>query len=320
MDRELWAEIRGAVTRADRAVPRVGRRRPTYPDRLVVLMLLWAAWQGKCLSWACDRLHYNTLFRPRALPSVSRFARRAKSGRASDLLRHAHDDLARRGTPPPVGLLDYLDGKALLVGPVSKDPDARRGWASGGWGKGYKLHAYVNEFRRIVVWAVAPLNVDEKAVAAELVACLPVGPAAHADAPAAVALAAPLTLADSNYDAGPLYAAFAARGRHLLAPLRGQNLVGPGGRSARHAAAMPPGRREAVAVWDGHRPLAEYLLGARVAIERVFSVLSLAGGLDRLPPFVRRLDRAVRWTGCKIILYHARLLAQEAALRKAQQC
>ena len=317
MDRELWAEVRGAVTRADRAVPRAGRRRPTYADRLVVLMLLWAAWQGKCLSWACDRLHYGTLFRPRRLPSVSRFARRARTDRVRGLLQHVHDDLARRGTPPPVGLLDYLDGKALLVGPVSKDPDAKRGRASGGWGKGYKLHAYVNEFRRIVVWAVAPLNADEKVVAAELVACLPVGPAGHADAPTAVALAAPLTLADSNYDSGPLHAAFAARGRHLLAPLRGQNQVRPGGRSAKKRAAMHPARREAVAVWEGHRPLAAYVLKARVAVENVFSVLSLAGGLDRLPPFVRRQDRAVRWTGCKIILYHARLLAQEAAVRKA---
>ena len=317
MDRELWAEIRGAVTRADRAIPRAGRRRPTYPDRLIVLMLLWAAWQGKCLSWACDRLHYNTLFRPRRLPSVSRFTRRAKSARAGALLQRVHDDLARRGTPPPVGLLDYLDGKALLVGPVSKDPDAKRGWSSGGWGKGYKLHAYVNEFRRIVAWAVAPLNLDEKAVATELVACLPVGPAAHADAPAAVARDAPLTLADSNYDSGPLHAAFAARGRHLLAPLRGQDQVRPGGRSAKRLAAMPPARREAVAVWGDHGPAAAYVLRARVAIENVFSVLSLAGGLDRLPPFVRRLDRTVRWTGCKIILYHARLLAREAAIHKA---
>ena len=40
-------------------------------------------------------------------------------------------------------------------------------------------------------------------------------------------------------------------------------------------------------------------------------------GLDRLPGFVRRLPRVTRWAGCKLILYHARLLAQEAAEREA---
>ena len=36
---------------------------------------------------------------------------------------------------------------------------------SGGFAKGYKLHAFVNEHRRIVVWSVTGLHEDEKTVA-----------------------------------------------------------------------------------------------------------------------------------------------------------
>src|SRR5688500_20070645 len=78
MYRDLWLNVVAAVDRALRAVPADGRRRPKYSDRLIVLMLLWAAWHDRCLSWACDRGHYGALFRPRALPSISRFTRRAK--------------------------------------------------------------------------------------------------------------------------------------------------------------------------------------------------------------------------------------------------
>lgn len=310
MDQKLWAFVTDAVDRALRAVPHRGRR-PVYADRLIVLMLLWAAWHDRCLSWACDRSHYGTLFRPRALPSISRFSRRVKSDRVREVLQHVHDDLSVRGTATPFDLLSYIDGKAVVVSPVSKDPDARRGKTGGSFAKGYKFHAYVNEQRRVVVWCVTPLNTDEKLTAVELLAHVPPG-GGQADAPAGVAAQAPLTLGDGNYDSANLHRAFAGRGRRLLTTLRGEKFVGPNGRSSKTLAAMGPARREVVAAWKDCPDLARYVMKSRNNVEGTFSVLSLACGLDRLPGFVRRLPRVTRWIGCKVILYHARLLAQEA--------
>ena len=315
MDRKIWAEVTAAVDRALRAVPRHGRR-PVYADRLIVLMLLWAVWHDRCLSWACDRAHYGRLFRPRALPGISRFGRRVKGERVQAVLQRVHDDLAVRGTACPFDLLSYIDGEAVLVSPVSKDPDAGRGRVSGGFAKGYKLHAHVNEQRRVVVWCVTPLNTDEKRVAAELLGHVPPG-RGGADAPAGVAREAPLTLGDRNYDSANLHRAFADRGRHLLTPLRGEQFVGPGGRAPRTLAEMGPARRAVVATWEACPALARYVMKGRNNAEGTFSVLSLACGLDRLPGFVRRLPRVTRWAGCKLILYHARLLAQEAENREA---
>jgi hypothetical protein len=302
MDREIWAIVMDAVDRACRSVGLVGRR-PRYSGRLIAGMYLWSAWHKQCLSWACDRLHYNTLFRPRKLPSISQFTRRVKSQQTQAILQRVHEDLAARGV---VGPLDYLDGKPLLVSPVSKDPDAGRGHVSGGFAKGYKLHAYVNENRRIVVWSLMPLNVDEKTVAREMLPYVPDPP----DPLSAVALA------DGNYDAAPLYDGLAARQRALLAPPRATGLVGAQGRQPKTLQKMGPHRREALAVWDGQADLARYVLEQRNNVEGVFSVLAVACGLDYLPAFARRLQRVRRWVGAKIILYHARLLAQERAAAK----
>ena len=230
------------------------------------------------------------------------------------VLQRVHDDLSTRGTACPFDLLSYIDGKAVVVSPVSKDPDAKRGKAGGAFAKGYKLHAFINEWRRVVVWSVTPLNTDEKIVAAELLNHLPPPPPPTA---AGLAVQVLLTLSDSNYDSAPLHREFADHGRQLLAPLRCEQLVGPDGRSRTTLAGMGPARREVVAVWDEHPDLAGYVMKSRNNAEGTFSVLSLACGLDRLPGFVRRLPRVTRWIGCKLILYHARLLAQEAIDGKA---
>jgi hypothetical protein len=306
MDREIWTNVMAAVDRAIRAVKPPGRR-PTYSHRLVAGMYFWSVWHDRCLSWACDRAHYGDAFRPRKLPSVSRFTRRVREDAMRQILQRVHEDLAARGAP--AGPVSYLDGKPLAVGPVSKDPDARRGHVTGGFAKGYKLHAYVTERRRIAAWSVMPLNVAEQTVAAALCPHLPAAPAGA------------LTLADGNYDAAPLHKALAAAGdRRLLTPLKGQARVKAdgGGRRAHHPVTlrqMGPARREAVAVDRACPALKRFVLKQRNNVEGVFSVLACACGLAALPAFVRRLGRVTRWVGAKIILYHARLLAQEAARR-----
>ena len=60
------------------------------------------------------------------------------------------------------------------------------------------------------------------------------------------------------------------------------------------------------------------MLKARDEVERAFGVLtSTAGGLGPLPAWVRTLGRVRRWVGAKIILYNARLQAQEDQQLKA---
>jgi len=263
-------------------------------------------WHDRTLSWACDRCHYGRLFRPRALPSVSQFTRRVKGDDCQKILQLVHDEFAQRGLVTAEG---YVDGKPLLVGPASKDRQARRGRVSGGFAKGYKLHAFVNEHRRIVVWSVTGLSEDEKTVALGLLPHLP------PMAPGAV------VLKDSNYDSAPLHKAAAALlpAAALVGPLKGQARVKGGAHHPVTLRQMGPERRELVAAWQRCPGLIELVLRARDEVERAFGVLCCtAGGLGTaLPPWVRTLGRVRRWVGAKVILYNARLAAQDRLRTKA---
>src|SRR5438046_1032121 len=81
------------------------RRRPQYSDRLIVLMFFWAVWHDRPLCWACDRSHYGRLFRPRRLPSISRFSRRLRSARVQSILQRVHDLLAAGSAPAPLAFM-----------------------------------------------------------------------------------------------------------------------------------------------------------------------------------------------------------------------
>lgn len=306
MDRDLWRLVLSVVRRVARQFDLPGRRKPLYPDWLIVAMYTWSVWHDRCLSWACDRSHYGAIFRPRKLPSISQFSRRIKTEVCNQILDQVHEELVCCGL---VSRLGYLDGKRLTVGSASKDPDAKRGKISGGFGKGYELHAYVNEHRRIVVWSLMPLNVSEQSVALELCRHLP---------PPAVAREE-LTLADSNYDSSKLYRQCSADQRALLTPLKGQARVDPiRGHHPVTLRQMGPARREALSIWKDHNPLARYVMKMRNRIENTFSVLACALNLSSLPAWVRRLDRVRRWVGVKIILYHARLNVQAQAANLAK--
>jgi hypothetical protein len=294
MDREIWTTLKLSVKRICGRLKPKGRK-PTFSNQQIALMYFWSVWQGGCLGWACEKVHYGDLFRPRKLPSSSQFRRRVNEEAFQKLLQAIHMDLAGAGFSSPV---KYLDGKPLLVGPVSKDPDATNGHITGGFGKGYKLHAMVDENRRIVIWSVMPLNVAEQSVAIELAMQLPLTPNA-------------LVLADSNYDSSPLHKALAPTDHRLLSPLKGQKRVKDGVHHPVTLRQMGAERREAVEVWKNHSHLAEFVLKARNNIESVFSVISMALNGGSPPPWVRRLSRVRRWAGAIIILYNVRLKVQE---------
>jgi hypothetical protein len=295
MDRELWTQVLVAVRRAAAHVGwNGGRRRPVYPNWLIVAMYVWSVWHDRPLSWACRRGSYGALFRPRRLPSISQFTRRVKGDDCQRILQLVHDRFGQRGVMTNAV---YIDGKPLTVSPVSKDRDAKRGKISGGFARGYKLYAAVNAGRRIVVWSVMGLNEDEKTVARQ--ALLPQLPPLTDDG---------LVLADSHYDSAPLHAEVSEPlGVWLVHPLRNQHRA-VGAFREQKLRQMPVSRRELVRLWEAHPELMRFTYKARQEIERVFGVLTCtAGGLANLPAWVRHLDRVRRWVGVKIILYNARL-------------
>jgi len=285
MDSQGWCMVYPIVLAESRALFgwRLGRYQ--YGDALIVGMLLWAVCHDRPAAWACDRRHYGGAFRPRRLPSPSQFSRRLRSERTAQLLTAVFRRLGETDRAAPVC---YLDAKPLVVGPCSKDHDARAGRVYGGFARGYKLHAITTEDRRFLCWSVEPLNVDEGRVATELVDIVrPRG----------------LLLADGNYDSGALYDQVASWGGQLLAPIPPN-----AGRGHRRQSAA---RLSAIASWQG---VAGYVYRDRIGIEQIFGHLtSLGGGLGPLPAWVRTLPRVRRWVGCKLILYHARLRLRNKA-------
>jgi hypothetical protein len=304
MDREQWRIVLDAIKRAAREVAKLHPpvRRPKFADWLVVAMYLWAVAHDRPQGWACVRSHDSSAFRPRKpLPSVSQFNRRVAGEQARLILERVHRELAGELTATA---LSYLDGKPLTVGVASKDPDAAKGHVMGGWAKGYKLHAWMTEDRRLPLWCVTPLNVHEVPVARLLV-----GQVTQLSQRS-------LTLADRNYDAHDLHKDLHARDGRLLV-----NPKGPATMAERHPVTlrqMGAARRELVAAQDRCPSLLRMVLRQRVNAEGILGNLcGYGGGLTGLPPWVRRLHRVRRWVGGKIILYHAKLRARAAGKKAA---
>lgn len=278
MERYIWRAVYSTVRSVSRSVATYGRRK-TYSDVQIVCMYLWSVWHDRPMSWACDRQHYGSLYRPRRLPSNSQFCKRIKTVRCQQILEKTYARLARTDE---LTFRCFLDARPLPVGPCSKDTEAKAGRVYGGFSRGYKLHELVLDDGRTAIWSVMPLNVSERVVAHSLIdAARPRG----------------LVIADSAYDAGPLYEAVARHGGRLLAvPRKG---AGRGHRKQSEE------RLSSLFLW---RRVGRVMKRARVHVERVLGNQSCyGGGLGPLPAWVRTLERARRWVGAKLILHHARL-------------
>ena len=200
MSSQVWKTVYSTIRSVDKSIPRCGRR-VVYPDTLIVAMYFWCVFHDRPLCWAADRSNCRGAFRPRHLPSRSQFCRRLNSARCQALLDAVYARLARTDEPTP---FSYLDGRALPVGPYTKDPEAERGYYAGGWARGYKLHAIVSEDGRFRHIRVESLNAAETVVAREMVEQASLGG---------------VLLADGGYDDGKLYDAVARRRALLFTPL-----------------------------------------------------------------------------------------------------
>src|SRR2546423_5130936 len=151
MERELWPIVYRALRAAAREVT---QKYVQYHPWVIAAVLLWAALHDRPVSWACDPRNWSTTrLRPAELPSAATVSRRAARAGFGVFLNAVAERL--RGAGGPSWEL-VLDGKPLVVGGCSKDPDADRGRAAGGFARGYKLHAVWGEECLPERWEVTP--------------------------------------------------------------------------------------------------------------------------------------------------------------------
>lgn len=281
MEGQLWCRVEELLLFVD-GTP----KRCRYSDREVLGVILWAVLHDRPINWACDPLHWPASSCPACLPDPSTISRRWKRGALQEQAEALHDESVRR-----LGVSNRyaaIDGRALVVGGCSKDPDARCGRAAGGMGKGYKMHALVDKRHVILAYVIRPLNESEPVVARLLLS----------KAPKAVTR----VVADGCYDSMRLHRVAQGSGRKLYTPVR-QNRVGR---------RQQPRRLQLLRL--SQHPVGVRLLRSRDTIERAFGQIStISFGFKGLPAWARRTHRVFRWMWGKNLLHHAWLLGKNQA-------
>lgn len=268
------------------------RRTPrcTFGDGLIALIGLYAALNNRSVRWAACVGNWPIWCRRVRRPSYSRLVRRLATPSVATLLRTVDAELVRRlGRRGDV----IADGKPLVVGGFSRDPDATRGHVPGGFAVGYRLHVLRDAATGVIAAAtVTGLADGEATVLRPLVR--------NSD------LSGRAVRADANYDSNRLYACVAGRGGRLIAP-RKKPRTGLG--HGRHH----PDRLRAIRELESCPLARRRHTRLRGDVERAFADLGNVVGLWSLPPFVRRLRRVRRWVRAKLLLYHLALVLKQVA-------
>jgi hypothetical protein len=285
MQARRWSELYRLVSVTATERPRGSRR---FADRVIVLVLLWAAFNHRPISWAVLRRNWPVWMQRLlpVLPSSTTMSRRLRRESVRLFLDRLLENA--QGGRASIGLVRVLDGTALEVRGHSKDRQAGYGFGSGRKAKGYKLHVLLDSSGAIVGWRVAPMQVSEKVMARRLLLA--------ADGLAYV-------LADNNYDTNLLHAIVRSRGGQLVAPRqRGVGPLRPGRET--------PGRLRSDEILRGPSAstFGRQLLRSRVLIERFFgNADSHAEALGELPAWVRTHRRVRLWVHAKLIVNAVRI-------------
>ncbi len=281
MEGQVWAIVRRFLRVAQEVSGRF-----SYSNGEILAVVLWAVLHDRPMVWACQAEHWPEEQRPRRLPHPSTISRRYRCVELQDEALRIHEAVAC-----VLGMADryaVIDGRPLLVGGYSKDPDARSGRACGAMGKGYKFHALVTGDHAIMTYEVESLPVAEQKVAVDLLQ----------RAPAWVTR----VVGDGNYDSMNLHRVAGEVHRKLYTPLR-DNRVGR---------RRQPRRLELLRL--SQRRVGRRLLSWRNAVERTFAHHSNIGfGYKGLPSWARRLHRVRRWMWGKTLLYNAWLIHKKLA-------
>lgn len=275
MEGELW-------TRLYQLVMDVAKRQPRkpgviYPDAWILLIDLWAALHDRPQGWACQRRHWPAaVLQHRPLPCEGQLSVRLRTVSLRNLM---HAVMAEARQKLPDSLIKCIDAKPLPVGGHSKDRDTKRGRATNGQARGYKLYA-VDDGTAVDSWKIGPMNEPEVMVARQL---LPeTGPG--------------YVLGDSLYDSNALHALAQRHGQQLVAP-RKQPGTGLG-----HGP-QKPARRRAIELLEGPGRFGRSLYACRGSIEQRFGQAgNLACGLGPLPNWVRRPHRVALWVAAKLLI------------------
>jgi hypothetical protein len=256
--------------------------RQSHSDGAILAVFFWAALNNKPVYWAIDRRNWSPGMWRGALPSQSCVSRRLACDRLSDAIERIAQCTLRQDDTCWVA---FIDGKPTEIALHSQDADAGTGRGVGHVARGYKLHAVMSAAGTLLTWRIKPLNIDERAVAAEMIEDLS---------------GVCYLVADCLYHAEHLFIACARRDIQLVAP-RKKSEQGKGTRRKIHRA-----RKRSIAMLErGDTRFGESLVNARTAIERYFAQLSNAfGTIAHLPIWVRSLRRVTQWINARIALAH----------------
>jgi hypothetical protein len=176
------------------------------------------------------------------------------------------------------GWIWIVDGKPLPIGGYSKDRDAKWGYATGGFAKGYKLHAIYGAAPLPFAWEVTAMNVAEPEVACRLLCG---------------GRCSGYVLGDKGYDNNLLHRVANACECQLVAE-RKRPKTGLG-----HCV-QAPGRLRSMELLQ--QEFGQALHACRDSIERNFGWLTNhSGGLAPLPSWVRGLHRVTMWVQAKML-------------------
>lgn len=292
MRSERWPEVYRLVRLTAKELPRGSRR---YPDAVIVLVLLWAAFNHRPVSWAVRRRNWP-VWMQRLLPKVpssTTMSRRLRSGSVRLFLDTL---LLRVQGPDRPSLLRVIDGTAMEIRGHSKDRQAGYGYGTGRKAKGYKLHMLLESTGRIVAWRVAPMHVSEKAMGRRML--LSVEQCMY-------------VVGDNYYDTNMLHAIVAAKGGQFIAPRRK-------GAGELRPSRETPGRLRSDQMLRGPSDFGRNLLRARTTIERFFgNADSHAEALGELPAWARTHRRVRNWLHAKLIINAVRIRLLHASASPA---
>lgn len=279
MEGRLWSIVVSLLAGFEK-YPRLGR----YPDRDVLMVLLWAVLHDRPVCWACCKENWPAASQLPRLPHPSTMSRRTRRPGMTAQLQRLHRVAVDRLDVEPQAM---IDGKALVISDLSKDPDATNGRGTRGMARGYKLHAVISARNVIEAFEVQPLNVNERVPAKRLLRQLP--PVVRR------------VVADGNYDGASVHAALEGSGVLLYTPIM-NHYASP---------RSHPRRRRLLRIMD--TPAGQKLLKLRDNVERSFGLLcNLGFGLKGLPSWIRRLHRVRCWISGKILLHNAYLLLKRS--------
>lgn len=291
MERDIWKRITKAINR----IKPTRLRNEVYTNREILAVLLWASLYGRPISWACKRPNWPKQAWRRRLPDQSTMSRRLRHRDIAVLQRRVMSLVQEDGSDAT--MIAIIDGKALQLSENTRDPDARTGRGVGGYAKGYKLHALIDDQWRVLAWRVRPLNVAECLVAQDLL---------RDAARSSIFKLVPRTvvLGDASYDSNRLHLRAATLRVQLIAPRRKPHL-GVSSKRKHHPSRLLSVR---ITEGDGAAVRMRWFNSKRGCIERYFGALASSGtGLDYLPTWVRRLHRCELWVGAKLIINAARI-------------